>query len=107
LAMETSADVFAVVVDAAELFAELGSVVDALAVAVFVITVPFGVAGSTWTTMLIGADAPAASVPRLQVTVVVPVHDADAETKVVPAGRASVTVTFWASDGPTFVAVIV
>jgi hypothetical protein len=80
----------------------------ALAVAVFVITVPPGTEGSTWTTRVMVADAPFAIVPRSQVTVVMPAHDpwdGVADTNVVPAGSVSVTLMFWASDGPALVAV--
>jgi hypothetical protein len=56
------------------------------------------------------AFAPLASVPRLQVTVVVPVQVpwlGVADTKVRPAGSTSVTVTPVEFDGPPFVTVMV
>ena len=52
------------------------------------------------------ALAPTARLPRLHVTVVVPLHApcvADEEINVTPAGRASVVVTFVALAGPLFV----
>jgi hypothetical protein len=62
------------------------------------------------TTSAMVAEPPAARVPREQLTVLVPVQDDPAgdgvaETKVVPAGRTSVTVTFAAGLGPAFVTV--
>ena len=47
--------------------------------------------------------------PKLQVTVVVPVHDPCvglAETKVTPAGSVSVMTVFVAGEGPLFVTTI-
>ena len=47
--------------------------------------------------------------PKLQVTVVVPVHepcDVLAEPKVTPAGNVSVIVVFVAGEGPLFVTTI-
>src|SRR5207248_1436062 len=61
--------------------------------------------GPTCTVTVTLADPPFASVPRLQLTVVVPVHDpcdAAADASEVPAGIGSVTVVFGASDGPMF-----
>ena len=69
-------------------------------------TVPPGVFVPSFTTSEMLTVAPGATVPTLQVTVVVPEHDpADgvADTNVVLAGTASVTDTFGASDGPLFV----
>lgn len=60
------------------------------------------------TAWLSGADA--ASVPILQVTVVVPVQVPCvevAETSVIPLGNGSVTTTLVATEGPLFLAVIV
>ena len=60
-------------------------------------------------TMLTVAALPLARVPRLQVTVVVPLQVpcvGVAETKVTPAGNGSVTVTFVAGEGPVLVAII-
>ena len=68
-----------------------------------------GVDGSV-TMRVIVADAPFASVPRVQVTVVVPLQLpwlGVAETNDVPAGSASVTTTFAAALGPAFDTAIV
>src|SRR5262245_27882486 len=54
--------------------------------------------------------APDASVARVQVTGIPPVHvqpDPDAETNETPAGRKSVMTTFVAADGPMFLTVSV
>ena len=59
------------------------------------------------TTMLTNVLVPTAPVPRLQVTVVVPVQlglEADG-TNVTPAGRVSVMIALVAGLGPLFVAV--
>src|SRR5262245_2066795 len=67
-------------------------------------------AGTDTTIVTVAELAPAASVPRLQVTVVVPVQlpcDGVAETSVTPAGSGSVTVTFVAAVFPVWEAVIV
>ena len=71
-------------------------------------TVPdeLGLKTTSWTV----AKPPAAMVPREQLTVVVPEQDdpagdGAAETKVVPAGRMSPTITFAAGLGPAFVTV--
>jgi hypothetical protein len=107
--IETSAEVgaaFTVVVAVAELFAVFGSEVVEDTVAVFESgPVPVGV-----TTIVTVADAPEASVPIVQVTVVVAEQeptDDDAETNVTPAGSVSVTVTAAAESGPPFDAMIV
>ena len=55
---------------------------------------------------MISGAAVTANDARVQVTVVVPVHDQPvpvAETKVVPAGKASETDSELAVDGPKFV----
>ena len=44
-----------------------------------------------------------ARVPRLQVTVAVPLHPPEAETNDTPAGSVSVTTTLWAVSGPLLV----
>jgi hypothetical protein len=64
------------------------------------------------TTSAMVAEPPAARVPREQPTVLVPEQDDPAgdgvaETKVVPAGRMSPTITFAAGLGPAFVTVMV
>src|SRR5262249_42730268 len=84
------------------------------AVAVLDSTVPSAVAAGTWTTMVKVALAPAAIVARLPVTVpfwptggLVKVKAGpdvcDSDTKVVPAGSASLSETVWASEGPALV----
>ena len=79
--------------------------------AVFVnVNVPVVVFAGTETTIETVADVfPAANVPRLQVTVAVPVHvpcDGVADTNVTPAGNVSDTVTFDAAVLPVCDAVI-
>src|SRR5215470_1726412 len=68
------------------------------------VSVPVVVFAGTETTIDTVADVfPAPSVPRLQVTVAVPVHvpcDGVADTKVTPAGNVSDTVTFDAAVLP-------
>ena len=63
------------------------------------------------TTSVIVAEPPAARVPREQLTVLVPVQEDPAggvaDTKDVPAGRISPTITFAAGLGPAFVTVSV
>ena len=112
----TSAGAATVVVAVAELLPGFGSAVAAvtsageLTLAVFLMTVPGGVLGSTWTTSVIVADAALGIDAMVHVTVVVPAHepvDDAVEPKVVPAGSASVTVMLPASDGPLLVTVIV
>lgn len=96
----------AVVVADAELLALFGSVAGEVADAVLVTTVPPGVVEPSFTTSEMLTVAPGATVPTLQVTVVVPEHDPAAgvaETYVVFAGTTSVTDTFGALDGPLFV----
>jgi len=101
----TSADTTTVVVAVAESFDGSGSLTPELAVAVLERTVAAVTPGPTCTVTVTLADPPFTSAPRLQLTVVVPVHDpcdATADTKEVPAGTGSVSVTFGASDGPVF-----
>jgi hypothetical protein len=92
------------------LFAASGSLVALLTVAVFEIVDPPGTELSTFTVSVIVAEPAAMSVPRLQVTVDVPVQepcDVFTETNVVFAGMASETETLLASDGPLLVTVSV
>ena len=95
----------------AELFAEVGSLVAAVTVAVFAI-VPDAPA-ATFTTMLNVAEAPAGSVAIAHVIVPVPPGTGVAhpkagpvvwvsETNVVPAGSGSDSDTLAASEGPAF-----
>ena len=59
--------------------------------------------------IVITAIEPLDKAPRLQVTVLVPMHDpcvGVTETKLIPDGRVSVMLTFVADDGPLFVTVI-
>ena len=90
-----------------ELLPAAGSLVVVLTDAVFEIDA--GVAPVVETTMVTTALAPPASVPRLQVTAVVPEQlpcVGVAETNAVPAGSVSFTVTFCAVLGPLLVAVM-
>ena len=99
-----------VVVEVAELLPAAGSGVDVVADAVLEITLPLATDGPTCTTRVIVADAPAAMDPNEHVTDVVPAHepsDGMAETYVVPAGSASLTVASRAFDGPLLVTWIV
>ena len=97
-----------VIVDVAVLFPGFGSglAADALTTAVFVIGP--GVDGSVIVSVNV-AVAPLASVPALQVTIVVPLHAPAGvdDCSVVPAGSVSVTVTAAAVFGPPFVTTIV
>lgn len=102
------------VVDAEEvLLLTFVSGVDEATFAVFVKTVPFGVAGGMLAVTLNVAEAPAASEAIEQVTVapVVQVNTGpvvcDSETNVIPAGSVSLIVTFAASEGPAFATTIV
>ena len=84
------------------LFAEFGSGVSVATVAVLA-TVPdvLGLLTTSWTV----ATPLAGTVPREQLTVLVPVQDhcdGVADTNVVPAGRVSLTVTPAARLGPAF-----
>src|ERR1700730_8210303 len=105
-----------VVVAVAVSLSRLDSNVVVTANAVFVRTKPSGSAGSTWTTNVKTSAAPAVSEGMLQVTFPAaptagrvqaqPAGDAR-ETNVEPPGRASVMLTFWASDGPVLAALMV
>ncbi len=103
-----------VVVAVRELFVESGSVVSEVVVAVLVIMVPFGVLGSTCTTMVTvrteaGSGVGGVRPPQVQVTVPVKpgegvTHEPPAlgvaDTNTVLAGRGSTIFTFSALDGP-------
>lgn len=114
----SAAPTLIVVVAVALLFAELGSVVDELIVAVFVIVAPVARAFEDATTSEKTDDEPAAKVAAVQFTVPVPPAAGFVQvnagplvcandTNVVLAGTASVSATFVASEGPLLVAVIV
>jgi len=97
-----------VTVEEALLFDGFGSIVVAAAVTVAVFVT--GPADEGRVTVRVNvAEAPLASVPALQVMVVVPLHAPPgvADWNVVPGGRTSVTVTAVAVLGPPFVATIV
>src|SRR5436190_23953833 len=113
LVTDRSADVFTVVVAVAELFAVLGSNVDALTEAVLLIVPP---AVPVFTTRVNTPEAAGATDGFVQLTVPPAptagvVHDhppGDArETKVVPAGRVSASAMLVAKSPPPFVAVMV
>src|SRR6266550_1031280 len=112
-----SAALVTVVVSVAVLFVGFESVVLEAISAMLVIVVSFA-AAFTLTTSLKLAPVPPASVAMVQVTVPVPPNGGTVqvkvapvfwvnETKVVPAGTASVSVTPWASLGPRLVRLMV
>ena len=107
----TTGRVTVVVADPA-LFVEFGSLVGLLAVAVLTAErdgLP-RLFGSMSAVTVIVADAPAAIVPRLQVTEAPVVHDPCVELAaeaVISAGIGSVNETSAASDGPAFDTAIV
>ncbi len=87
------------------LFAASGSAVVAVTDAVFDRVA--ACAGAVTTTVIVGAVAPVASAGRVQPTETLPtfVHVQPApvaDTKVIPTGRESPTVSATASDGPLF-----
>jgi hypothetical protein len=88
------------------LFARFGSAVSAVTDAVFVTLLP----EFNFNMSVIVAELPALIVPRLQVTIAVPLHDpcdGTAETNDVFDGIASVTTTFCELLGPALLTVIV
>src|SRR5437667_373147 len=106
-----SACVWTVVVAMPVLLAGVGSVVVAAAVAELLMVAPLAVLLLTLTTIVKTAVSPAATVALEKTTLPVPPTTGalvlqpepvvtTAETKVVLAGTASVTVTVWASLGP-------
>src|SRR2546421_212453 len=104
-----------VVVSVSLLFVALGSAVVELTVAVLLITVPAGTASLTLTTNVRPRPELAGSEENVQVTVPVPpgagvvqlvLPKFSKETKVVPTGIMSVSVTPWASLGPRLVMLI-
>ena len=106
LVMATSALVSMLVMALALLLPGTGSSVVVFTNAEFVM-VPGPVEGLTRTTMVMVWVSPGTIVPKLQSTVVVSWKQAGTgvnDTRVVPTGAASDTVTFSASEGPLFVA---
>src|SRR5262249_6933048 len=106
--MARSAEAVTVVVAVAALFPGTGSeVVDAT---LAVLVSDAACAGAVTVTVMTGAAARVARAALVQVTDTLPVLEQahpppDADTKVTPAGRVSVTVRFAASEGPLFVTV--
>src|SRR5688572_24621693 len=103
------------VVSVSLLFVPFGSVVVVVTVAVFDMTVPFGVAETTFTTS-VNTALPTAMDGFVQETVPFTptsgvVHPqppgAVRDTKVVPAGKASVSAAVAAGSGPALATVIV
>src|SRR5947209_12571061 len=113
LVIARSALVCTVVVAVPVLLAATGSTVVLAAVALLVIVAPLAVLALTWTTIVKTADSPATTVafektigPEVLTAQPLPVVT-PAETNVVLAGTASVTVTICASDGPLLAKLIV
>src|SRR6185369_2301648 len=109
-----SALVATVVVAVPVLLAGVGSVVVLAAVALLLMVAPFAVLALTFTTIVNTADYPAATAGLANTTLPVPPTEGavgvqptpvvtTADTNVVFARTASVTVTIWASLGPAFV----
>ena len=88
---------------------ELGSVVPEAETEEFAVIVVAATVGARFTTTMMSADAPAATLGLVQVTEAVHVQPAGAETdtKVVLAGIASVKLAVDAAAGPLFVTVCV
>ena len=118
LVTERSAWAATVVVAVAVLFPGFGSVVELAAVAEFVTVEPLGALALTLIVIVNTAVSPAATVALEKTTLPVAPTGGDekvqptpvvtvAETKVVLAGTASVTVTPWASLGPLLAKFIV
>src|SRR5262249_17817981 len=106
-----SAEVVTVVVAVAVLLVASGALVALVTVTELVMVEPFNALELTWATMVKVAEAPAARDVVVKVVVPAPAN-AGAEvwvedTRVALAGRVSVTVTFWASEGPALVTVMV
>ena len=102
--LRSATEVTVVMTGGVMLFVELGSVVGELMVAVLV-SEPLAGAVTVKVALL---TAPLARLPKVQLTtpeLLTPLPLAD--TKVTPIGRASVTVTLEAGDGPKFVIEIV
>src|SRR5258706_8447342 len=108
-----SARVCTVVIAIPVLLPGVGSGVALLAVALLLIIVPFAVDAGMLTTIVNTADSPAMTVP-FEKTIGPAVFTAQpapvvtiADTSVVPAGTASLTMTVCASLGPAFAKLIV
>jgi len=91
------------------LLLEVGSVVPEEETEEFAVIVATDTVGARFTTTMMFADAPAATLGLVQVTAAVHVQPggAEADTKVVLAGIASVKLTVDAAAGPLFVTVCV
>jgi hypothetical protein len=93
------------------LLLEVGSVVPEEETEEFAVIVATDTVGARFTTTMMSADAPAATLGLVQVTAAVTVHvqptGAETDTKVVLAGTASVKLTGDAAAGPLFVTVCV
>jgi hypothetical protein len=89
----------------------LGSVVPEEETEEFAVIVATATVGARFTTTMMSADAPAATLGLVQVTEAVTVHvqpaGAETDTKVVFAGIASAKLTVDAAAGPLFVTVCV
>jgi hypothetical protein len=93
------------------LLLKVGSVVPEEETEEFAVIVATATVGARFTTTMMSADAPAATLGLVQVTEAVTVHvqpaGAESDTKVVLAGIASVKLTGDAAAGPLFVTVCV
>jgi hypothetical protein len=113
-----SAEARTVVLTVEVLSALVGSLVLLVTLAVLLMLELLASLESAWTTRVKVALEPAVKLAILPLTVPVPPGDGllkakvgppvwDSETKVVPVGTASVRLTFWASEGPVLVRVMV
>jgi hypothetical protein len=118
LLMLRSAEVATVLLTVEVLSALVGSLVLLVTLAVLLMVELLASLERAWTTRVKVALAPEAKLAMLPLTVPVPPGDGllkvkpeplvwDSETKVVPLGMASVRLTFWASEGPALVRVMV
>src|SRR6266446_2161491 len=116
MVMPTTAEVTTGVVTVAECGLVVSVGLDT--VAVLTMLEPLGVLALTWTTIVNVADAPAARVASVPVIVPVPPTGGLvkvkvgplvwlSDTKVVLVGTLSLSCTFWASDGPLLLTVMV
>ena len=106
-----SQEVWTFVTTVVLLLADVGSVVTEEETEEFAVIVATATVGARFTTTMMFADAPAATLGLVQVTEAVTVHvqpaGAETDTKVVLAGIASVKLTVDAAAGPLFVTVCV